>query len=71
MAGFSLRSNKAFKREVIVNYYDLLITQEMKTYGYDEHRVEPKLGDFQVCRPSEIGFAFDRAGIYKEEGVSL
>ena len=31
----------------------------------------PKLSDFQVCRPGEIGFAFHRAGRYKEDVVKL
>jgi hypothetical protein len=28
----------------------------------------PKLSNFQVCRPREIGFAFHRASIYKKDG---
>jgi len=32
--------------------------------------VVPKLSDFQVCRPREIGFAFHRAGRYKKDVVS-
>ena len=33
MAGFPLLSNKAFKGEVIVYYYEPLITQQMKASG--------------------------------------